>query len=51
MLGGVIIFTISNSSHEHLDAIESAVFLYCRFSLFLKDPVFFSLSSEVLTGK
>ena len=37
MLGVVKIVALSISSHE-LNKIESGVFLYCRFSLFLKNP-------------
>ena len=34
-------FALSTSSHEQTQQKnESAVFLYCKFSLFLKDPFF-----------
>ena len=39
-LGGVRTVALSISSHERLNKTESTVFLYCRFSLFLKDPFF-----------
>ena len=35
---GVRIFAHSISSHDRLNETESAVFLNCRFFLFLKDP-------------
>ena len=35
---------------NRLNNTESVVFLYCRFSLFLKDPGFFSDYLEVFRG-
>ena len=32
-LGGVRIVALSDSTHEHLNKTEPAVFLYCRFSI------------------
>ena len=40
VLGGVRIVVLSISSHEQTQKTESAVFLYCSFSLFLKDQFF-----------
>ena len=40
VLGGVRIVALSISSQEQTQENESAVFLHCRFSLFLKDPFF-----------
>ena len=37
VLGGVRIVALSISSQDRLNKTESAIFLYCRFSLFLKD--------------
>ena len=39
VLGGMRIFALSILMNR-LNETESAVFLYCRFSLFLKDPFF-----------
>ena len=41
VLGGVIIVSLSTSSHEQQS--DLVVFLYCRYSLFLKDPLFFQV--------
>ena len=38
MLGGVRIVALSFSFMNRLNKMESAVFLYCRFFLFLKVP-------------
>ena len=35
---------------SRLNKIESAVFLYCRFSLFLKDPGFFQIIKLHIVG-
>ena len=38
MRGGMVIAALSISLMIRLNKTESAVFLYCRFPLFLKDP-------------
>ena len=40
VLGGVRMAALSISSHEQTQYPKPAVFLYCRFSLFLKDPFY-----------
>ena len=40
VLGDVRIVALSIRSQNRLNKTKSAVFLYCRFSLFLKDPFF-----------
>ena len=40
VLGGVRIVALFISSHEQTKKAESAVFLYCRFSIFLKGSIF-----------
>ena len=49
VLGYVKIVALSISSHEQTQKNKSAVFLYCRFSLFLKD-LFFPDNLEVATA-
>ena len=43
VLGGVRIVALSIVLMNRLNKTESAVFLYCRFSLFLRDPFFHNL--------